>query len=411
MSGWLSSNLWLVVSALKVVVLMFIVMTSLAYLTWLERKVVAHIQSRVGPMRTGPHGLLQPLADGMKFLFKEDPTPASVDKFVYYLAPFLALAVALITLAVIPFGPDPVSIFGVSTNLSISEPSIGILVILAVTSIGVYGVALAGWASNSKYPLLGGLRSSAQMISYELALTLSVVGVLLVAGTFNLREIVDQQAGHLWGWVPNWFLLTAPLPQVLGFFVYFVAAIAETNRIPFDLPEAETELVAGFHAEYSSFKFAMFFMAEYANMITVSCLATILFFGGWHSPFPESIYGVTKYLPAVLLGGFGVIVFIDGIRYYTPFGKIVLPVLGLALTGVGALCAFVITDAIQGPFWLLGKVFCFLFFYIWMRGTLPRFRYDQLMAFGWKLLLPVAILNVVLTSLVMVWPQVAALWK
>ncbi len=411
MSEWLQSNLWLVVSAIKVVVLMLIVLTSLAYLTWLERKVVAHIQSRVGPMRTGPHGLLQPLADGVKFLFKEDPTPASVDKFVYFLAPFLAMAVALIAMAVLPFGPKPIHVFGLETNLSIAEPSIGILFIFAVTSIGVYGIALAGWASNSKYPLLGGLRSSAQMISYELALTLSVVGVLLVAGTFNLREIVDQQAGYKWGFLPNWFLLTAPLPQVIGFLCYFIAAIAETNRIPFDLPEAETELVAGFHTEYSSFKFAMFFMAEYANMITVSCLATILFFGGWHSPFPDSAYPVTRFIPAVLLAGFGLIVLLDGLRYYTPLGKVVLPVLGVVLIGLGGLCGFVITDAVQGPFWLLSKVLFFLFFYIWMRGTLPRFRYDQLMAFGWKLLLPVAIVNVMLTSLVLVWPEIAALWK
>ena len=412
MSGWLEANLWLVASAIKVLVLVFIVMTSLAYLTWLERKVVAHMQSRVGPMRVGPHGLLQPLADGVKFLFKEDPTPASVDKFVYFLAPFLAMAVALITLAVIPFGPDPIRIFGRPENLSIAEPSIGILFILAVTSIGVYGIALAGWASNSKYPLLGGLRSSAQMISYELALTLSVVGVLLVAGTFNLREIVDQQGGPpLCGFVPRWVLFNAPLPQILGFLCYFIAAIAETNRIPFDLPEAETELVAGFHAEYASFKFAMFFMAEYANMITVSCLATILFFGGWHSPFPPSLYGVTKFLPAVLLGGFGLVVFVDGIRYYTPLGKVVLPVLGTVFIGLAALFAFVplVTDFIQGPFWMLSKVFLFLFFYIWMRGTLPRFRYDQLMGFGWKFLLPLAILNVVATSFVMVWPEVAAL--
>ena len=413
MSEWLQSNQWLVVSAVKVIVLVFILMTSLAYLTWLERKVVAYIQSRVGPMRTGPHGLLQPLADGVKFLFKEDPTPAAVDKFVYYLAPFLALAVALITIAVIPFGPQPLEVFGISTSLSISEPSIGILFILAVTSIGVYGLALAGWASNSKYPLLGGLRSSAQMISYELALTLSVIGVLLVAGSFNLREIVDQQAGHLWGFVPNWFLFTAPLPQFLGFFVYFIAAIAETNRIPFDLPEAETELVAGFHAEYASFKFAMFFMAEYANMITVSFLATILFFGGWHSPFPESFYPFTKFLPSLLLGGFGAFVFLNGIRYFTPLGKIVLPVLGTAFMGLAALFALVpaVTDFIHGPFWLLSKVLFFLFFYIWMRGTLPRFRYDQLMGFGWKFLLPVAIVNVIATSFVMVWPEIAALWK
>jgi NADH-quinone oxidoreductase subunit H len=197
------------------------------------------------------------------------------------------------------------------------------------------------------------------------------------------------------------------MPQVIGFACYFIAAIAETNRVPFDLPEAETELVAGFHTEYASFKFAMFFMAEYANMITVSCLATILFFGGWHSPFPPSAYGVVKYLPTLLLAGGGLWVLQDGIRYYTAFGKVVLPVLGTVLLGLAYVVSRPgIVDFVQGPFWFLGKVFFFLFFYIWMRGTLPRFRYDQLMAFGWKLLLPVSLVNVILTSLAMVWPEI-----
>jgi NADH-quinone oxidoreductase subunit H len=408
LTDFVQANPLLVTSVIKTAVLVFVVLTAFAYLTWLERKVVAHIQGRWGPYRVGPHGLLQPLADGLKALFKEDPTPAGVDRFVYFLAPFLAFVVALLALAVIPFGPQDVSILGHVTPLSVAEPGIGLLFIFAVTSIGVYGIALAGWASNSKYPLLGGLRSSAQMVSYELALTLSVVGVLLLAGTFSLREMIEAQSGYLWGWLPRWFLLAGPLPQVIGFLCYFTAAIAETNRVPFDLPEAETELVAGFHTEYASFKFAMFFMAEYFNMITVSCLATILFLGGWLSPFPPALHVYAKFLPSLVLGAFGLWVIFDGIRYYTLLGRLILPAVGAALVAVAGIFAVfpVINDFIQGPFWFLAKVGFFLFFYIWMRGTLPRFRYDQLMAFGWKLLLPVSIVNVVLTSLALVWPQV-----
>ncbi len=411
---FIQANPLLVTSVIKTAVLVFVVLTAFAYLTWLERKVVAHIQGRWGPYRVGPHGLLQPLADGLKALFKEDPTPAAVDRFVYYLAPFLALVVALLALAVIPFGPQDITIFGHWTPLSVAEPGIGLLFIFAVTSIGVYGIALAGWASNSKYPLLGGLRSSAQMISYELALTLSVIGVLLIAGTFNLREMIQAQSGPpMGGWLPRWFIFAGPLPQVIGFLCYVIAAVAETNRVPFDLPEAETELVAGFHTEYASFKFAMFFMAEYFNMITVSCLATILFLGGWLSPFPPALYAYTKFLPSLVLGGFGLWVIWDGIRYYTLLGRLILPAVGGALVAVaGIFAAFpVINDFVQGPFWFLAKVGFFLFFYIWMRGTLPRFRYDQLMAFGWKLLLPVAIVNVVLTSLALVWPEIENAWK
>lgn len=397
MSTFLSSNAELIITLVKIALLLFIVLTVNAYLTWFERKVVAHMQSRWGPHRVGPHGLLQPLADGVKFLFKEDPTPAGVDKFVFYLAPLLALALAMTSIAIIPFGPDPIHVFGHDVYLGIAPPdlNIGILALFAITALGVYGIALAGWSSNSKYPLLGGLRSSAQMISYELALTMSVVGVLLMAGSFNLRDIINAQAHHPELGILGWNVW----PQILGFICFFTAAIAETNRAPFDLPEAESELVAGFHTEYASFKFAMFFIAEYTSMITVSCLCSIMFFGGWLSPFPAS-WTFTHYVPSAILIAFGLWVIWDGIRYETIFGRIILPAAGTAITALGVVFILYpdINTFIQAPFWLVSKIFIFLFVYVWMRGTLPRFRYDQLMAFGWKLLLPVSIVNVVLTS-------------
>jgi NADH-quinone oxidoreductase subunit H len=397
-----------VLTLIKIALLLFIVLTVNAYLTWFERKVVALMQSRVGPHRVGPHGLLQPAADGLKFLFKEDATPAGVDKFVYTLAPFLALTLALASLAVIPFGPDPLpfSFFGHQINLWITNPDIGLLVLFSITALGVYGVALAGWASNSKYPLLGGLRSSAQMISYELSLTLSVVGVLLMANSFSLTEIIRQQDSSRYGFF-SWNLVTfhGGFPQIVGFLCFFISAIAETNRVPFDLPEAESELVAGFHTEYSSFKFAMFFIAEYTSMITVSSLCTILFFGGWNSPFPAT-WTITHYIPSLILIPFGLFIIFDGLKYETIFGRLILPGIGTAIAGLGALLLAGIwiaplheaNEYIQGPFWLLGKIFLFLFFYVWARGTLPRFRYDQLMNIGWKLLLPVSIANVIVTA-------------
>jgi NADH-quinone oxidoreductase subunit H len=390
---------FLIVPIVKIAILVFIVLTVDAYLTWIERKVIAHIQSRWGPHRVGPHGLLQPLADGVKFIFKEDPMPANADKVAYFLAPFITLMLALTSLAVIPFGPQHFTVFGYRTGVGIADVNISLLVLFAITALAVYGVALAGWASNNKYSLLGGLRSSAQMISYELALTLSVVGVLLIAGDFSLRNIVDQQAGSGKGLL-SWNVF----PQIIGFVCFFIAAIAETNRVPFDLPEAESELVAGFHTEYASMKFAMFFIAEYTSMITVSCLATIMFFGGWLSPFPDA-WTFTHYLPSLLMIPLGLWVFFDGVRYESMFGRMVLPVVGTVITAIGAgLIVFpAVNDAIQGIFWFLAKVFTFLFVYIWMRATLPRFRYDQLMSFGWKFLLPVSIANVVLTSVVILW--------
>jgi len=337
---------FIVSSVIKSAIALGVLLTAVAYTVWLERKVVGHMQNRWGPTRVGPFGLLQPAADGLKFLFKEDLTPPHVYKPLYIAAPLIAVIFALTSIAVIPFGNN-IPIFGYSFPLQIADVNTGLLLILGVTSIGVYGVALAGWSSNNKYSLLGGLRASAQMVSYEISLGLSLVGVLIMAGSFSLRDIVDAQGGHFLGFIPRWNII----PQFIGFFCYLMAAYAETNRIPFDLPEAETELVAGYHTEYSAMKFAMFFMAEYANMITVACLATLMFLGGWHGP----VFG-PWYVQAVL------------------------PL-----------------------FWFAAKVFAFLFLYIWVRGTLPRFRYDQLMAFGWKFLLPLALVNLIGTAIAVAW--------
>jgi NADH-quinone oxidoreductase subunit H len=344
---------FIIISMIKSVAVVFVLLTAVAYSVWLERKVSAHIQNRWGPTRVGPFGLLQPLADGVKFIFKEDLTQPHVYKPLYIAAPIIAVVFAISAIAVIPFGNDviigPVGSLGPwRTFLQITDLNIGLLVVLGITSMGVYGVALAGWSSNNKYSLLGGLRASAQMISYEVSLGLSLVGVVIMAGSLSLREIVDAQGGVFWGFIPRWNIFHG---QTIAFFIYMISAYAETNRTPFDLPEAESELVAGYHTEYSAMKFAMFFMAEYANMVTVACLATLLFLGGWHGP----IFG-----PLIL--------------------REAMPVV-----------------------WFCLKVFFFMFVYVWVRWTLPRFRYDQLMAFGWKFLLPVAVANIVVTALIVAW--------
>jgi len=337
--------IFLLLSVLKVIIVTVILLTSVAYTVLLERKLVGRIQNRWGPSRVGPFGLLQPLADGLKLFLKEDLMPTSVYRPLFVLAPIIALSCALMSIAVVPFGAD-IRYKGVDL-FQIADVNIGLLVLLGITSVGVYGIALSGWASNNKYSLLGALRASAQVISYELALGLSLVGVVLRAQSLRLRDIVNVQAAH---GMLSWNVFGGF--QFVAFFIYLMAAYAETNRAPFDLPEAESELTAGYHTEYSSMKFAMFFMAEYANMITVGCVATLLFLGGWTSPFGNLI-------PAI--GG--------------PVVQALLPV-----------------------FWFVVKVFFFLFLYIWVRGTLPRFRYDQLMGFGWKFLMPVAILNIIVTS-------------
>ena len=324
----------LAISVAFVGILMIVAYTVLA-----ERRVLAFIQGRLGPNRVGYGGLLQPFADLLKFILKEDIVPDKSTRFVYFLAPVLAIMTALMTMIVYPFGPEMNLPWFGSHQLVIARFDVALLYVLGVTSVGVYGIALAGWSSNNKYSLMGGLRAASQLISYELSLGLSLVGVVLMSGTLDIYNIVEQQSGYVWGFIPRWNIG----PQILGFLIYLISAIAETNRVPFDLPEAETELVAGFHTEYSAMKFALFFMAEYVNMLTVSMLATTLFLGGWNGP-----------------------------------GVAAFPILGV--------------------FYFLGKVVFFLFLYIWLRGTLPRFRFDQLMNFGWKFLLPVAILNIVFTA-------------
>ncbi|HPD60340.1 MAG TPA: NADH-quinone oxidoreductase subunit NuoH [Thermodesulfobacteriota bacterium] len=322
---------------LEILVVFGVLLLLVAYLTWLERKVLGHMQSRLGPHRVGINGLLQPIADGIKLFFKEDVIVTAADKAVYHLAPFIILSTALSTVAVIPFG-DTIKLFGYEIPLRIADINIGLLYIFALSSLGVYGIVLAGWSSNNKYALMGGLRSAAQMISYELPLGLATIGVLMQSESLSLGKIVQAQA------VQGWFFL----PQFIGFLIFFICAVAECNRTPFDLPEAEGELVAGFHIEYSSMKFALFFMAEYASVILMSALTVTLFFGGWLGP------------------------------------------------------DFISCPAWCGPIWFGIKVFIFSFVFIWLRATFPRFRYDQLMKFGWKILFPLSIINIALTAIVMI---------
>ncbi len=294
------------VSLIKIAIVFGVFMTTLAYLQWIERKVLGHIQARTGPLRVGPHGLMQPMADVFKLLTKEDLLPPYANRFFYILAPFIAVCLALISISIIPFGPE-VNILGVRTFMQVSDVNVGILFVLAISSVSVYGIALAGWSSNNKYSLIGGLRSSAQMISYELPLTLAIVAPLLLANHLSFRAITDGQAGYYLGFIPRWNIFQMPFPQIIGFLVFMIAGFAETNRVPFDLPEAENELVAGFHTEYSSMKFACFFMSEYANMVTISCVATLLFLGGWHPLFPAPY---SNWIPTLL--------FVCGRAYFLP---------------------------------------------------------------------------------------------
>jgi NADH-quinone oxidoreductase subunit H len=386
---------FLLITLLKIAVVFAVFMTTLAYLQWVERKVLAHIQSRTGPLRVGPHGLMQPLADVFKLLTKEDLLPPYVNKFFYLLAPFLAVSLALTSIAIIPFGPQ-VNLFGVPTYLQITDVNVGILFVLAIGAVSVYGVALAGWSSNNKYSLLGGLRSSAQMISYELPFTLVIVSPLLLANQLSFRGIAESQAGYYLGFIPRWNIFQLPFPQIFGFIIFMIAGFAETNRVPFDLPEAENELVAGFHTEYSSMKFASFFMSEYANMVTITCVATLLFLGGWHPLFPAPYSNWVA--PLVFLFA-ALVCFYHAAQPARKWDRLTFPVFGLAFLVVALLFAIPFLQTYLVPiFWFVLKVGALLFTYIWIRGTLPRFRYDQLMHFAWTFLFPCALINLLLTA-------------
>jgi NADH-quinone oxidoreductase subunit H len=386
-----------IVSLIKSGLVAFVLLTALAYIQWVERKVLAHIQLRVGPRRVGPHGLLQPLADVIKLLTKEDMLPSHVNKFFYFLAPFIAVMFALISIAVIPFGTE-VKIGNFSTPMQLTDLNIGVLFILGLSGMGVYGVALAGWASNNKYSLIGGLRSSAQMISYELPMAMAIAAPLLMLNSLSFRELVDGQAGFILGVIPRWSIFQGPFPQIVSFLIFLVAAFAETNRVPFDLPEAENELVAGFHTEYGSMKFAAFFMAEYANMVTVSCVAALLYLGGWQPLWPAE-YG-SKFVPTLIFAVAGFICFSHALSPARPFDRFTLPVFGVVFLGIAAIFLIPIVATILLPlFWFLAKVSIILFIYIWIRGTLPRFRYDQLMNFAWTVMFPLAIVNLFATAL------------
>jgi NADH-quinone oxidoreductase subunit H len=331
------------VPVMKILVLLHLVLLSVTFMTLLERKVIAWVQVRLGPMRVGWYGSLQPIADAIKLLLKEDITPVRADKWVFTLAPIVSMVPALIAFAVIPFDRE-VTLFGHRVSLFIADVNVGLLYLVSITSIGVYGIILAGYASNSKFPLLSGLRASAQLVSYEIAVTMMLVSIVATAGTLSMIGIVDAQYN-----ARVWYIFLQPV----AFVILFIGGLAETNRAPFDLPEAEQELTGGYHTEYSGMRFALFFLAEYANMIVVSAVATTLFFGGWLRPFPHvAVLGFLDYVP--------------------------------------------------GWVWFLLKTFVFLYIFIWIRATLPRYRYDQLMRLGWKVLIPLGIVNLVITAILKV---------
>ncbi|MBI3209071.1 MAG: NADH-quinone oxidoreductase subunit H [Candidatus Solibacter usitatus] len=398
---------FIIISLVKAGLVAFVLLTLAAYLVWIERKVLAHIQLRVGPYRVGPHGLLQPLSDLIKLVTKEGVIPANVNTFFYLLAPFIAVALSLISISVVPFGTQ-IDVLGVKTYMQLTDVNVGVLVILAISAVSVYAVALGGWASNNKYALLGGLRSSAQMISYELPMSLAIASPLLMANTLSLREIAESQAGFYFGFIPKWYIFQGPMPQMIAFLIFLIAAFAETNRVPFDLPEAENELVAGFHTEYSSTCFAAFFTAEYVNMVTISALGTHLFLGGWNPVFPEPI---ASFVPVLVHAGAGLILLYHGTQTVSTrtWDRYTFPLFGLVALGVAGVFSLPllpvpepllsIGKALHPIFWFGAKVGSILFLFIWIRGTLPRFRFDQLMRFAWLFLFPLSVLHLLVTGL------------
>lgn len=369
------------------------------YIVLLERKVMADMQARLGPMRVGPHGLLQPIADALKLLIKEDIIPEKADRFLFWCAPVLSVTMALLAYAAIPFGPA----------FQIADLNVGLLFILAISSLGIYGIVLGGWASNSHYSLLGALRSAAQLVSYETAAGLALVSGLMVAGSLSMKDIVQAQADR-----DVWFIFVVPV----GFFIYLVGSIAETNRAPFDLPEAESELVAGYMTEYSGFRWALYFLGEYANMVVVASIATTLFLGGWLRPFPQThshLLGTSvellDLLPTLLFVVAGLYCFYLAPRQPVKIQKLVMALVGglcllLAAIMAGALFApDAVRLGIHGAFWFLAKVFAYIYAFLWIRFTFPRYRFDQLMRLGWRFLIPLALVNVIVVGVALVLQQ------
>ena len=391
---------FLLLTVVKLLAIFTITLIGVAYLTLVERKVCAWMQYRLGPNRVGPNGWFQPLADGLKNILKEETFPRDSNKILFVLAPALSLIPATMMSLVLPWAaPLPVD-FDFSLPLigrfvhhglmpiAVADLPIGFLFVIAFGSMGVYGIALAGWSSNNKYSLLGGLRASAQMVSYEVAMSLSLIPVVLITGNVSFHEIIARQQAGLW------FVL----PLFLSFFMFMVSAFAETNRVPFDLPEAESELIAGYHTEYSAMKFSLFFIAEYANMVTVSAVATLLFLGAWHPIFPEK-YG-SSYIPTIIHWGAALICFSHAMRPARPFDKYTLPVFGVLFLGIGGVFLIPALQPVLLPlFWFCSKVLAILFVFIWVRATLPRFRYDQLMKFAWLFMFPLSLVNLFVTAL------------
>ena len=374
-----------VLPALYIVILVAVFPLIAGYIVLLERKVMADIQVRLGPMRVGPHGLLQPIADAVKLLIKEDIIPAKADRMVFWLAPVISVVTALVALSLVPF----------SKYFFVADTNVGLLFLLSITSVGILGIILGGWSSNSHYPLLGALRSTAQLVSYEVALGFALIGGLMVAGTLSMQQMVHAQLEQ-----QMWFIFYQPV----AFVIYFIAALAETNRTPFDMPEAESEIVAGYHTEYSGFRFALYFLAEYANMVVVSSIAVTLFLGGWLRPFPNvRLLDFLNYAPILAMFVLAFFVFLGASRERRPIDK-------MGLAGLGAVCALIgllflvpaVLDWVQGLFWFVLKVFLVLYTFIWIRFTVPRYRYDQLMRIGWRWLIPLAMANVIVTAIVMI---------
>ena len=386
----------LIVALIKILIGFLVLSIVIMYIVYVERKVLAFMQARVGPMRVGPWGVLQAIADPLKLMLKEDIIPTQADKTVFMIAPVIGVMAALSVFAVIPF----------ASNFYIADVNIGILLILAVSSLGIYGIILGGWASNSHYPLLGALRSAAQLVSYEVAAGIAIVGVLLFSNSLSMVTIVmRQEQMHAWN----------VIVQPVAFFVYLVAAVAESNRAPFDLPEAESELTAGFHTEYSGFRFALYFMAEYAAMILVSCIGVTLFFGGWLRPFESvrwlggapaagGIGGLLYYAPPVGLWGFAVFIIWLARRTPIPSERFFWLAFATVCVLLGALVAIPpVLAVVQGVFWFSLKAAIFLYAFIWYRGTFPRYRYDQLMKLGWRWMIPLALANLIVTAVLRYW--------